>query len=112
MSIFDPPNDKKLSDDYPPGTTFILYAGTYEGVRDTSFGPQSSATVKVGPVDQSSEPLSYKVWGTLADQVAQIETGDLPQTVKIGKQGNRNVWIPTNRQGEPPADSQGVPVEF
>lgn len=100
MSIFDPPNDKKLSDDYPYGTVLKLYSGTYEGIRDTQFGPQASASVEVGPANGAGEQLTYKVWGTLAEQVAQIEPGDLPQLVKVSKMGSRNVWTPVTSTGE------------
>lgn len=100
MSLFDPPNDKKLSDDFPAGKPFMLYSGTYEGIRDTQFGPQSSASVSAGPADRSGQPLTYKVWGTLAEQVAQIEAGDLPQLVKVAKDGNRNIWTPVTASGE------------
>lgn len=100
MSIFDPPNEDKLTDDFPEGTSFMLLDGDYEGIKNTSFGPQASASVTCGPVDRSSEAKTYKVWGTLAEQVAQIEHGDLPQMVKIGKQGRRNVWLPVNPNGE------------
>lgn len=100
MSIFDSPNDKKLNDDFPEGTAFMLYSGTYEGIRDTQFGSQSSASVEVEPADKKGERLIYKVWGTLAEQVAQIEPGDLPQLVKVSKIGNRNVWTPVTSNGE------------
>jgi hypothetical protein len=100
MGIFDPPNDKRLSDDYPYGTVLKLYAGNYEGMRDTQFGPQASASVDVGPANNVGELLTYKVWGTLAEQVAQLEQGELPQLVKVAKQGNRNVWVPCTEDGE------------
>lgn len=101
MSIFDPPNDKGLSEDYPPGTPLMLYSGDYEGTRETQFGPSASATVRVGPADRTGEPVRYKVWGTLAEQVAQIEPGDLPRLVTIGKTGNRKVWQSVTQSGEP-----------
>lgn len=102
MSIFDPPNDEKLRDEFPDGTPFMLYAGDYEGTRDTTFGPQSSASVTAGPAGKSGagERKVYKVWGTLAEQVAQMEAGDLPQLVRITKMGNRNVWTPVTSTGE------------
>lgn len=100
MGLFDPPNDKTLQDDYPLGTPFRLYSGDYEGMRDTRFGSQSSASVSAGPADGSGSPLTYKVWGTLAEQVAGIEPGDLPQLVKVSKLGDRNVWTPVTQAGE------------
>ena len=94
MSLFDKPNDKKLSDVYPPGTAFILYSGEYEGITDTSFGSKPAASVEIGPSDRSGTPERFRVFGTLAEQVRNIEAGDLPQLVKIAKDGQRNIWVP------------------
>jgi len=93
VSLFDPPNDKKLAEVFPVGTAFMLYEAEYEGMPDTTFGPRAQATVLAGPADRSGTPERYKVWGTLAEQVQGMETGDLPALVKIGKQGNRNIWV-------------------
>jgi len=99
MSLFDPPNDRKLSEAYSTGTPFILYEAEYEGVRDTAFGASAQASVLAGPADRTGTPERYRVWGTLAEQVKGMDDGDLPALVKVGKQGNRNVWVPAQAGG-------------
>ena len=99
MGLFDPPNDKKLMEVFPIGTAFMLHDAEYEGFVDTSFGSRCAASVTAGPADQSEKPEKYRVFGTLAEQVRSMETGDLPQMVKVAKQGNRNLWVPVTTTG-------------
>jgi hypothetical protein len=92
MSLFDKPNEDKLSNDYPLGTPFMLYSAEYEGVRNTSFGPSAQATVTVGAVDRTGDTKDYRVFGSLAEQIKNMESGDLPAIVAVERNGRRHVW--------------------
>jgi hypothetical protein len=100
MSIFDPPNEKRLSDEYPEGTPFTLYSADYEGVKGTSFGDSHTASVTVGPADRTSEPEVYRVFGRLAEQTKQLEPGDLPGLVCIKKEGRAHIWSKVEAGGQ------------
>lgn len=100
MSLFDPPNEDRLSDVFPIGTPFMLYEVEYEGIRSTSFGDSAQASVLAGPADRSvGEPARYKVWGNLADQTRNVKGSDLPALVMVQKVGNRHQWAPAERGG-------------
>lgn len=92
MSIFDPPNERKLSDVYPEGTSFTLYSAEYEGIKGTAFGDSHTANVSVGAADRTGDPETFRVFGRLAEQIRQLEAGDLPSLVCIRKEGRSFVW--------------------
>ena len=92
MSIFDPPKQDKLSDDFTQGTLFWLLAAQYDGVQPTSFGESVQASIVACPIGEEHNQKQYRVWGTLAEQVQQMEEGDLPAEVEVVKQGRKNVW--------------------
>jgi hypothetical protein len=92
MSIFDAPNEVKLSDVYAVGTPFMMYEADYEGIRNTAFGQTHVASVKCGAADRSDEPETYRVFGRLAEQIKQLEGSDLPALVCIEKQGRAHNW--------------------
>lgn len=102
LSIFDQPNEDKLSDDYPEGTPFMLYSAEYEGVKNTSFGPGHQATVLVGPEDRSGENKEYRVFGRLAEQVKKLDAGELPARVKIIREGRAFSWAKAETSQEIP----------
>lgn len=92
MSMFDQPNEDRLSDDYPEGESFILYSAEYEGVKKTSFGDSHQATVLIGPTDRKGENKEYRVFGRLAEQVKKLESGELPCQAQIIKEGRAHSW--------------------
>lgn len=102
MSLFDPPNEEKLSDAFPEGTAFMLYSAEYEGIRGTSFGDSHQATVSAGPADRTGEPKDYRVFGRLAEQVKQLDSDDLPSLVEVVKQGRAHVWKRAEQSDEVP----------
>jgi len=99
MSIFDPPNTQKLSEIFPPGTYMMMYEASWEGTRDTSFGPSAQASVKVGPADRTGTPKWFRVFGNLAEQVLHMEPGDLPALVTVEQDGRRNQWGRVSAKG-------------
>lgn len=102
MSLFDPPNEEKLSDVYPEGTPFMLYSAEHEGIRSTTYGDSHQATVSVGDADRKGDPKQYRVFGRLAEQVKQLEAGELPALVTIAKEGRAFVWKPVQAGEEIP----------
>lgn len=101
MSLFDLPNKEKLQDVYPDESPFILYSVTYEGVKDTEYGPSHQATVSVGPVDKKTPPVDFKVFGRLAEQTRGVHRDDLPTMVKVAQVGRGYAWAKTD-PGEVP----------
>ena len=102
MSIFDKPNEEKLSDDYPEGMGFTLYSAEYEGLKKTSFGDSHQATVLVGALDKSGETKEYRVFGRLAEQCRRLEPNELPARVQIVKEGRSLNWAPYQQDEEIP----------
>jgi hypothetical protein len=102
MSLFDKPNEEKLSDNYPEGTPFMLYTAEHEGIRSTAYGDSHQASVLVGPADRSGEPKLYRVFGRLAEQVKQLAPGELPALVTIAKEGRSLTWKPVEPSQEAP----------
>lgn len=92
MSLYDPPNEDKLSDTFPEGMPFMLYSAEYEGMQKTSFGDSHQATVSAGPADRTGDPKQYRVFGRLAEQVKQLEPDDVPALVRVVKKGRAHVW--------------------
>jgi hypothetical protein len=95
MGMFDKP--PKLADDYPPnsGKAFTIHEAAFIGY-DESFGnPNAVATVEVSETPEGKQS-SYKIYGKLAEQVARMESGDLPATVTIEKFDRANVFVPVN----------------
>jgi hypothetical protein len=101
VSLFDPPNEDKLSEVFPPGTTFMLYEVTYEGLRNTSFGSSHQATVKAGPADRTGDPVNFRVFGRLAEQTQEVENGELPALVVITKVGRSYAWAKPSQDDIP-----------
>jgi hypothetical protein len=92
MSLFDLPKEEKLSDVFEMGEKFWLVYAEYEGVQPTTYGAQPQASISVCPVGQSDEIKNFRVWGVLAKQIEDMEDGDIPAEVFIGKQGRKHVW--------------------
>jgi len=92
MSLFDLPSDERLGEVYPDGMPFILYEVHYEGVRDTTYGASHMASVMVGPRDKSSPPITYRVFGRLAEQTRNVKPADLPGLVRIAQIGRGYAW--------------------
>ena len=105
MGLFDPPNEKKLSEVYPEGTPFMLYIAEHEGVRNTAYGDSHMASVLVGPADRTGEPELFRVFGRLAEQTKQVKPGELPALVTIAKEGRSLAWKPV----QPGGSEQDIP---
>ncbi len=95
MGLFDAPEVHNLSEDFPEGTPMRIHWYTFDGPQPTSFGPRSQATIGVTlPDGKETEAVSYRVWGTLADQISKADDSDFDNPVTIRKEGRMNVWAP------------------
>lgn len=92
MSLFDPPKEEKLSDVFEMGEKFWLVHAEYEGIQPTSFGMNPQASVSVCKPGEQDDVKQFRVWGVLAKQISEMEDGDIPAEVFIGKQGRKHVW--------------------
>lgn len=92
MSLYDPPKQERLSDTFPLGTLFWLLGGKYEGIQPTTFGDSEQATIVAAPVGEPTAAKQYRVWGTLAEQVREMEEGDIPAEVEVAQEGRRHVF--------------------
>ena len=79
----------------------MLYSAEYEGVHNTEYGPAHQASVNVGDADRKGDPKDYRVFGRLAEQVKQVEPGELPALVRIAKVGRGYSWEPVTAPEEP-----------
>lgn len=91
MSITDAPTQKSLTDVYPEGTPFIIQRAWFEGVVPTQFGDRSMAKVLVTPIGGGS-PQEFAVWGSLCEQVQQVEEGEIPGAFFVAKEGKRYLF--------------------
>lgn len=96
MGLTDAPQQVSLTDVYPPGTAFTVVKAWIEGQVETQFGKRTMGKVLVTPAG-GGEETEFAVWGSLAQQVQQVEEGDLPMTCQVAKDGQR--WL----FAEPPA---------
>jgi hypothetical protein len=90
MGLTDPPVTKNLTDVYPEGTPFTLEKAWIEGVVQTQYGDRTMAKVLCTPIGGGT-PQEFAVWGSLCEQVQQIEEGEVPGPYKVVKDGKR--WL-------------------
>lgn len=114
MTLYDPPKQEKLSDVFPLNTLFWLLGARYEGIQPTSFGDSEQANLVVSPVGETSAAKQFRVWGTLAEQVREMEEGDIPAEVEVTKEGRRHVFRLSKKLGveSQPVTSDGEDIPF
>jgi hypothetical protein len=84
-------DQRTLSEVFPPGTPFRLLGGEMKGTGQGTLGPQLMAAIWVTPVTEpEAPPLQFGVWGSLAEQLGQVEDGELPAIVTLSNQSG--VW--------------------
>lgn len=95
MGLFAEPEQHNFSEDYPIGTPVRIHWATYDGMVPTQFGQRAQATIGVTPPDGKEEDaVTYRVWGTLAEQIQSAEDSDFDNPVTTEVSGKRNVWRP------------------
>jgi hypothetical protein len=109
MSIFDTPSSRpaSLNQAYPPGTPFRLWEAWIVGQTPspTTGTVRTLAKVVAGPVHSDVQEAEYGVWGSLADQIRQLEPGELPAIVTLDN--SDGLWH--FRPHGPPEGLQAVP---
>jgi hypothetical protein len=90
--LFDPPPQRNLSDVFPLNEPFWLLRAEFEGVQPTTYGDAPQAAITVCPVGNTGEAEIFRVWGTLARQVEQMDPDDLPAQVVVRREGRRHMF--------------------
>lgn len=86
MGMFDKEKQLKNEDFAAEEKPFTLHSGKFDGKVTTTYGDNVKATVIAGP-----DKGEYIVYGTMAEQIGRMESGELPTEVKIGQDGQSNV---------------------
>jgi hypothetical protein len=118
VSLTDRPQQVNLQDVYPAGTPFKIIQAWIEGVVPTEYGDRLMGKIVAEPLD-GGDPHEFAVWGSLAQQVQQLEDGELPMVVNVVKDGRR--WLFQQPKGgavaqaplgdqPPPADAHHDPA--
>jgi hypothetical protein len=93
VSLTDSPTQKSLLDVYPEGTPFVIQNAWVEGVVPTQYGDRTMAKILVTPLGGGT-PQEFAVWGSLCEQVQQVEEGELPGAFIVVKEGKRYLFKP------------------
>ena len=86
MGMFDKETQLKNASFAENGQPFTLHTGRFIGAVTTSYGPNVKAEVTAGP-----DKEKYIVYGTMAEQIGRMASGDLPAEVRITQDGQANV---------------------
>jgi hypothetical protein len=105
MSITDSPVQKNLTDVFPPGTPFVIQSAWIEGVVKTQFGDRTMGKVLVSAAEGGT-PQEFPAWGSLCEQIQQVDEGELPGTFTIVKDGKRYLFAPVEDAGDPLAEAE------
>lgn len=111
MGLFGSAPKRSLAEIFPAGTPFWLVNGWIEGqVQSPATGAvRTLAKVEVSPVEDEENIGVFGVWGSLAEQIARIEPGELPLIVTLDNSTGLWRFLP---HGEPQAPPPvGEPAE-
>ena len=107
MGLTDAPKQVNITDIYPEGTPFVIEKAWVEGVVPTSYGDRTMAKALVRPLGGGT-PQEFALWGSLCEQVSQIEEGDVPGVYKIVKDGKRWLFASAQHEAEALAKAQAA----
>lgn len=82
---------KNLADHFPPGTPFRLLEASQEGMSGPPGAEKRLASIVVSAVTDAGTELTFGVWGSLADQLTELEAGELPAIVTLTD--STGVWL-------------------
>lgn len=112
MSLFDKPDTRNLAEVFPPGTPFRLVSAWIEGQARTSTGAvRTLAKVLVSAVEHPDHEIEYGVWGSLCEQVRNIEPGELPAIVTLNNDTGLWLFAPHGKAPEQVQQPDGETVE-
>jgi hypothetical protein len=109
VGLTDAPKQQNLTDVYPEGTAFWVEKAWVEGVVQTQFGDRTMAKALIASTE-GGQVVEFALWGSLCEQVQQIEDGDLPGYYKVAKEGKRWLFAVAEAPaaGEPTTDEAGL----
>lgn len=118
MSMFSrkPKTPKNLAEVFPPGTPFRMLSAEQRGmVNSPQTGERRAATINVSAVESPDVVLSFGVWGSLADQLTELEAGELPAIVTLTDESGMWQFAPHGPQGtttieQPDGEAEEVPL--
>lgn len=90
---------KNLADVFPPGTPFRMVGAELQGLTGEPGAQKLLATIRVSPVEHHEHLMDFGVWGSLADQITQLEAGELPAIVTLTDQSGVWAFAPHGPQG-------------
>jgi len=88
MGMFDKEKQLKNQPFTEGEKVFEIHSGRFNGEVVTTYGKNVKATVIAGP-----DKEEFILYGTMAEQIGRMESGELPAKVKIGQDGQSNVLI-------------------
>jgi hypothetical protein len=105
---------RNLADHFPPGTPFRLLEAAQKGLTGEPGAEKRLATITVSAVEAAQLEMQFGVWGSLADQLTQLEAGELPAIVTLTDAAG--VWqfaphgpVGTVEIAQPDGSSEEVP---
>lgn len=117
MGITDVPKQVNLTDVYPEGTPFLCTSAWVEGVVKTQYGDRTMAKILAEdykPGEESGgQGREFAVWGSLCEQVQQLDDGELPMVLAVVKDGKRWLFTPYEQSADEamPVNSDGEKQE-
>lgn len=96
MGMFDKVSNLAKTEDFDVTQPFTLYDGKFKGVTvSREYGQNVYAEVVAGPASGKFEDAkTYNVYGVLAEMIQRSEPSEFPMAVKIGRDGQANVFLP------------------
>lgn len=110
------PQNRSLAEVFPPGTPFRMNELLALGMADERL----LGRIRVSPVTEPENLLDFGVWGSLSQQLTQLETGELPAIVTLSNasgewqfapHGPEPVTVENPETGRPEEVPQRVNVE-
>jgi hypothetical protein len=98
---------KNLAEVFPPGTPFRLLAAEQKGLAGEPGAQKRLATIIVSPVEAADNEMEFGVWGSLAEQLTQLEAGELPAIVTLSSDSGVWQFAPHGPQGTTTVEHEG-----
>lgn len=92
---------KNLAEVFPPGTPFRMLNAEQKGMAGPPGAERRLATITVNPVEDAdlAQLMEFGVWGSLADQLTQLEAGELPAIVTLSAETGTWQFAPHGPSG-------------
>lgn len=90
---------RNLADVFPPGTPFRMLEAEQKGMAGEPGAQKRLAVITVSAVEDAATEMQFGVWGSLADQLTQLEAGELPAIVTLSDAAGVWMFVPHGPQG-------------